>query len=60
MSNLHENRTTLRKLVVVSFVMFGFGFAMVPFYKKFCEVTGINNVGKPTRYRTRRSTPGGG
>jgi cytochrome c oxidase assembly protein subunit 11 len=45
-SAAHENRTTLRKLLVVSCVMFGFGFAMVPFYKKFCEVTGINNVAK--------------
>ncbi len=24
--------------------MFGFGFALVPFYKKICEVTGVNNV----------------
>jgi cytochrome c oxidase assembly protein subunit 11 len=34
----------LRKLLVVACVMFGFGFALVPFYKKICEVTGINNV----------------
>ena len=45
-SAAHDNRTTLRKLLVVSCVMFGFGFAMVPFYKKFCDVTGINNVAK--------------
>lgn len=38
------NLATLRKLVVVACVMFGFGFALVPFYKKICEVTGINNV----------------
>ena len=24
--------------------MFGFGFALMPFYKKICEVTGVNNV----------------
>ncbi len=36
----------LRKLFVVALVMFGFGFAMVPFYKTFCEVTGIYNVAK--------------
>lgn len=35
------NRTMLRKLVVVSVVMFGFGYAMVPFYKKICEVAGL-------------------
>ena len=39
-----ENLVTLRKLVVVACVMFGFGFALVPFYKKICEVTGINSL----------------
>jgi cytochrome c oxidase assembly protein subunit 11 len=34
----------MRKLVIVACAMFGFGFALVPFYKKICEVTGINNV----------------
>ena len=43
-SNASENAVTLRKLVVVACAMFGFGFALVPFYKKICEVTGINNV----------------
>ncbi len=37
------NAKTLSKLVVVSLVMFGFGFALVPFYYKICEVTGINS-----------------
>jgi cytochrome c oxidase assembly protein subunit 11 len=41
------NTATLKKLVVVACVMFGFGFAMVPFYKKLCEVTGLNNIIKP-------------
>lgn len=41
------NATTLRKLLVVAAIMFGFGFAMVPFYKKLCEVTGLNNIIKP-------------
>jgi cytochrome c oxidase assembly protein subunit 11 len=39
-----QNSTMLKKLLVVSLVMFGFGFAMVPFYKKLCEVTGLNNI----------------
>ena len=39
-----ENATTLRKLLVVACVMFGFGFAMVPFYKKLCEVVGLNSI----------------
>ncbi len=38
------NLATLRKLLVIAVAMFGFGFALVPFYKKICEVTGINNV----------------
>jgi cytochrome c oxidase assembly protein subunit 11 len=37
-----SNTTLLRKLVVVAVVMFGFGWAMVPLYRKICEVTGIN------------------
>jgi len=38
------NLQTLRKLVIVSVAMFGFGFALIPFYQKICEVTGVNNV----------------
>ena len=41
------NATVMKKLVVVACAMFGFGFAMVPFYKKLCEVTGLNNILKP-------------
>ena len=36
------NGKTLGKLVVVALVMFGFGFALVPFYYKICEATGLN------------------
>ena len=36
------NARTLSKLSVVVIAMFGFGYAMVPFYKKICEATGIN------------------
>lgn len=36
------NGKTLLKLLVVTVGMFGFGFALVPFYYKICEVTGIN------------------
>jgi cytochrome c oxidase assembly protein subunit 11 len=38
------NRTTLKKLLVVAVLMFGFGFALVPFYEKICEVTGVRNL----------------
>lgn len=34
----------LKKLALFAVAMFGFGFALVPFYKTICEVTGINNL----------------
>jgi cytochrome c oxidase assembly protein subunit 11 len=37
----------MKKLLVVAAIMFGFGFALVPFYEKICEVTGIRNVFQP-------------
>lgn len=42
-----ENRRTLARLLVMAVVMFGFGYALVPFYQKICEVTGINNLLNP-------------
>lgn len=36
------NRTMLRKLLIVSVLMFGFGWALVPLYRTICEITGIN------------------
>ncbi len=46
MSAIGSNGFLLRKLLVVALVMFGFGFALVPLYKKICEVTGINNIAR--------------
>jgi cytochrome c oxidase assembly protein subunit 11 len=43
------NRATLGKLALLAALMFGFGFAMVPLYKKICEVTGINFLTKEDR-----------
>ena len=40
------NRQTLRKLVVVTLLMFGFGFALVPFYDAICRVTGVRDLFK--------------
>lgn len=37
------NTRTFVKLIVATLAMFGFGFAMVPFYYKICEVTGLNS-----------------
>jgi cytochrome c oxidase assembly protein subunit 11 len=40
------NGRMLGKLVVLAVAMFGFGFAMVPIYKKICEVTGAGLLTK--------------
>lgn len=37
-----DNRRMLGKLVVVTGVMFGFGYALVPLYRTICEALGIN------------------
>lgn len=36
-----QNRIMLKKLLFVTVLMFVFGYALIPFYKKICEVTGI-------------------
>lgn len=41
----------LRKLTIFVAVMFAFGFALVPIYKKLCEVTGINDFMKPEQLK---------
>jgi len=32
----------VKKLVVTVFLMFGFGFALIPLYDVFCDITGLN------------------
>ena len=44
MTQAQSNLLMMRKLLIVALAMFGFGFALVPFYQKICEVTGVNNV----------------
>ena len=39
-----QNRTLRVKLLIAACAMFGFGFALIPFYKTICEVAGINNL----------------
>jgi cytochrome c oxidase assembly protein subunit 11 len=38
------NRQLLVKLTVIVTAMFGFGYLLVPFYEKICEVTGLRNI----------------
>ncbi len=40
------NRALLGKLGVVVLGMFAFGYALVPFYQKICEVTGLRDVAR--------------
>jgi len=46
---MKSNRVMLAKLCVVVVVMFGFGFLMIPFYNKICEVTGLRDIDVPDR-----------
>ena len=36
------NRRLVLKLIGLTGLMFGFGYALVPLYNVFCEVTGLN------------------
>ena len=38
------NAAMFGKLVVVTALMFGFGYALVPLYRKICEITGVNEL----------------
>ncbi|SCX63542.1 MULTISPECIES: cytochrome c oxidase assembly protein [Nitrosospira] len=44
MSVIQANTVIMKKLLIFSVVMFVFGFALVPFYEKICDVTGLNNL----------------
>jgi cytochrome c oxidase assembly protein subunit 11 len=45
-SQAQANHQTLVKLLVVAVLMFGFGYAMVPFYRAICDALGLNSVVK--------------
>lgn len=49
------NRVLLRKLLIIALAMFGFGFALVPLYEKFCEVSGIRNILRPDHLPARNT-----
>jgi len=44
------NTRVVKRLGIAAVLMFGFGFAMVPLYDVFCDITGIN--GKTGRIDT--------
>jgi cytochrome c oxidase assembly protein subunit 11 len=42
-----ENRRLSRRLAIVALGMFGFAFALVPFYNQICVALGINSIERP-------------
>jgi len=50
-----KNKVTLKYLILLTLGMFGFGFAMVPFYNVLCEATGLN--GKTSGYSALSTAP---
>jgi len=47
MDRQSENRRLSARLGIVAVGMFGFGFALVPFYNQICQALGINSVERP-------------
>lgn len=44
MSIANQNQILMRKLLLIVLLMGGFAFALVPMYRKICEVVGINDT----------------
>ncbi|MBA2690168.1 MAG: cytochrome c oxidase assembly protein [Burkholderiales bacterium] len=44
MSIAAQNQVTMKKLLLMVVLMSGFAFALVPMYRKICEVVGINDT----------------
>ena len=55
MSERRENARMVGKLAIVAVGMFAFGYALIPVYKRICEVTGINILAL-----SERQVPGNG
>jgi cytochrome c oxidase assembly protein subunit 11 len=47
MDRAKENRRLSTRLAIVAVGMFGFGFALVPFYNQICAALGINSLQQP-------------
>jgi cytochrome c oxidase assembly protein subunit 11 len=41
------NRSIFVRLAVIAVAMFGFGYLLVPFYEKICQVTGLRDIDRP-------------
>ena len=53
---VNDHSKTVKKLMLVVLAMFGFGFALVPLYDVFCDITGLN--GKTNNSAAAYSTSG--
>ena len=42
-----SNRALLARLAIVAVLMFGFGYAMIPFYEQICKATGLRDIAVP-------------
>jgi cytochrome c oxidase assembly protein subunit 11 len=42
-----QNRRLSTRLAIIALGMFGFGFALVPFYNQICAALGVNSLEKP-------------
>jgi cytochrome c oxidase assembly protein subunit 11 len=47
-----DNSALIKKLVLIVIGMFGFGFALVPLYDVFCDITGLNGKTNATAAST--------
>lgn len=52
MSVQAENRRLSTRLAIVAVGMFGFAFALVPFYNEICAALGVNSFGAPEAVNT--------
>lgn len=50
---MSQHRPLLKRLIIISSLMFVFAFALVPLYDVFCQVTGLN--GKPSMKQAKTS-----
>jgi cytochrome c oxidase assembly protein subunit 11 len=60
MRTTDANRRLIRRLVLLAVTMFGFGFALVPVYDVFCQITGLNGKtaqASPENLETRQVDP---
>ncbi len=52
-----KNRKLVLRLVLVVVAMFGFGYAMVPLYNVFCDITGLNGKAENTAVSAAKAGP---